>query len=403
MTYQAILVASIFLLLAFGLERLARTTGVPSAILLIAAGLVGKPVLTTFGLALEGIGAAVPIVGTLGLILIVLEGALDITLRRDRLRAALSGFLMAFGGFVLCTGIFMLVAHLALELTLLQSALLAVPFAVISSTIAIPSSGFLPSWGREFVVYESSFSDILGVLVFFSLLNSDGTIGGALMGLVGGGMLSLFLAIICAAGLVLVLMRIDGHIRFTPLLAGLFGLYAAGKLMHLSPLILVLLFGLMLNNPGLVIRFRPFRGWLDAQYETTLEEFKLLILELTFAVRGFFFILLGYWTDLKELVSIEAWLSAAFVLSVVYGSRYLLLRASRFELLGPLTCIAPRGLITVLLFLAAKEALSLPHFLYGTVMLVVLVSATMITFGRFRLAVADAATASSRGQPSEST
>lgn len=178
-------------------------------------------------------------------------------------------------------------------------------------------------------------------------------------------MLSLFLAVICAVGLVLILMRIDGHIRFTPLLAGLFGLYAAGKLMHLSPLILVLLFGLMLNNPGLIVRLRPFRGWLDEQYETTLEEFKLLILELTFAVRGFFFILLGYWTDLMELVSLESWLSALLVLAVVYGSRYVMLRVSRFDLLVPLTCIAPRGLITVLLFLAAKEAVSLPHFCTG--------------------------------------
>ncbi|MBK7357349.1 cation:proton antiporter [Propionivibrio sp.] len=403
MTYQAILIASIFLLLAFGVERLGRTAGIPSAILLIATGLAGKPVLASFGLALEGIGAAVPIVGTLGLILIVLEGALDIKLRRDRLRAASSGFLMAFGGLVSCAALFTLVAYLALDLTLHQSAVLAVPFAVISSTIAIPSSGFLPPWGREFVIYESSFSDILGVLVFFSLLNSDGTLGGALMGLIGGGVLSLFLAVICAVGLVLILMRIDGHIRFTPLLAGLFGLYAAGKLMHLSPLILVLLFGLMLNNPGLIVRLRPFRGWLDEQYETTLEEFKLLILELTFAVRGFFFILLGYWTDLMELVSLESWLSALLVLAVVYGSRYVMLRVSRFDLLVPLTCIAPRGLITVLLFLAAKEAVSLPHFLYGTVMLVVLVSATMITVGRYRLAAADAATASSRGQPSEST
>lgn len=106
MTYQAILAASIFLLLAFGLERLGRASGIPSAILLIAVGLAGKPVLTTFGLALEGIGAAVPIVGTLGLILIVLEGTLDIKLRRDRLRAAAGAFLIAGGGFVVCTTVF---------------------------------------------------------------------------------------------------------------------------------------------------------------------------------------------------------------------------------------------------------------------------------------------------------
>lgn len=402
MTYQAILAASIFLLIAFGLERMGRASGIPSAILLIAVGLVGKPVLATFGLALEGIGAAVPIVGTLGLILIVLEGTLDIKLRRDRLRAAAGAFLIAGGGFAVCTAVFAFAASLALNMTPLQSLILAVPFAVISSTIAIPSSSFLPPWGREFVIYESSFSDILGVLVFFSLLNSNGTLKGALMGLIGGGALSLLLALVCAVGLVLILMRIDGHIRFTPLLAGLFGLYAAGKLMHLSPLILVLLFGLLLNNPTLIVRFRPFRGWLDDRYEETLDEFRLLILELTFAVRGFFFILLGYWTNLSELVSPQAWLAATLILAVVYGSRYVILRLARFDLLGPLTCMAPRGLITVLLFLSAKEALPLPHYFFGTVMLVVLVSATLITIGRYRWSEAGAFPASSNARNPES-
>ena len=208
MTYQAILAASIFLLIAFGLERLGRASGIPSAILLIAAGLAGKPVLETFGLALEGISAAVPIVGTLGLILIVLEGTLDIKLRRDRLRAAAGAFLIAGGGFVVCTTVFAFAGSLILNLTPLQSVILAVPFAVISSTIAIPSSSFLPPWGREFVIYESSFSDILGVLVFFSLLNSNGTLKGALLGMIGGGALSLLLALVCAVGLVLILSLI---------------------------------------------------------------------------------------------------------------------------------------------------------------------------------------------------
>ena len=383
MTYQAILTASIFLLLAFGIERFGRASGVPSVIVLIAAGLAGKPILAAFGLTLEGIDVAVPIIGAIGLVLIVLEGALDIELRRERLRAAAGAFLMAGGGFVLCAAIFTFAAFQILSIPLLHAAILAVPFAVISSAVAIPSSGFLPPQGREFVVYESSVSDILGVMVFFALANSEGTATDVLLGFIGGGVLSLLLAAVCAVGLVLILMRIDGHVRFIPLLAGLFGLYAAGKLMHLSPLIMVLLFGLALNNPTLITRFRPFNHWLDDSYVSTLNEFKVLTLELTFAVRGFFFILLGYWTDLSDLATIEAWMATAFVLAVVYVSRYVMLRMARSELAGPLTWIAPRGLITILLYLSAKEVLHLPHYLEGTVMLVVLVSATLVAAGRW--------------------
>ncbi|MFY9326922.1 MAG: cation:proton antiporter [Georgfuchsia sp.] len=383
MTYQAILTASIFLLLAFAIERFGRVSGIPSVIVLIAVGLVGKPVLATFGMSLEGIDVAVPILGAVGLILILLEGALDIELRRERLRAAAGAILMAVVGFVVCTVVFALAASLILSMSLRQAAILSVPFAVISSAIAIPSSSFLPAHGREFVVYESSISDILGVMVFFALVNSRGTAKDVLLTLIGGGALSLLLAAICAVGLVLILMRIDGHIRFIPLLAGLFGLYAAGELMHLSPLIMVLLFGLALNNPTLITRFRPFRRWVDNSYEATLKEFKFLTLELTFAVRGFFFILLGYWTDLSDLAYIEVWLATAFILAVVYGSRYAIFRMVRSDLAGPLTWLAPRGLITVLLFLSAGEVLQLPHYLEGTVMLVVLVSAILVARGRW--------------------
>lgn len=398
MVYSAILIASVFLLVAFLVERFSPALGIPSVIVLVGLGFLAKPVLSSFGYALDGLDVTVPIIGAIGLVLIVLEGALDIKIRRDRLRLAGTAFGLALAGFFLCVGVFTMVAAWVLPMSVMQALVLAVPFAVISSAVAIPSSQFLPSEGREFVVYESSISDILGVLVFFALVNSGGSLRGVLLGLVGGGMVSLLLASICAVGLVLVLMRIEGHIRFVPLLAGLFGLYAAGKLMHLSPLIMVLLFGLVLNNPRLITRIPYLRNWMDDSYEATLNEFKVLVLELTFAVRGFFFILLGYWTDLSDLASLQAWLAAVVVLLVVYGGRYALFRAIRLESANSLQWIAPRGLITVLLFLGAKEAVTLPSYLGGTVVIVVLVSTALVTVARFR-----AAASGGRGRPDAMT
>lgn len=385
MTYQAIFVASAFLLLAFGIERVSSKIGIPAVVALIATGVIGKPMLAAFDLSIAGIDAAVPVLGSVGLVLIVLEGALDIELRRERLRAAAKAFSMAGAGFVVCTVAFAFLAAFTLPLPFFQATLLAVPFAVISSAVAIPSSGFLPQSGREFVLYESSVSDILGVMVFFALLNSDGTLPGILNSLAGGGILSLLMAVSCAIGLTLLMLRIEGHIRFIPLLAGMFGLYAAGKLLHLSPLIMILLFGLALNNPTLITRLRPFRNWIDESYPATLREFKLFTVELTFAVRGFFFILLGYWTDLSTLNSLHAWITAIVVLLVIYASRYAILRLARVDLADPLTWLAPRGLITVLLFIATKEAIELPAYIDGTIMLVVLISASLTAVGRVRL------------------
>lgn len=386
MTYAAILTASGILLLAFAIERLCLALKVPSVIILIATGLALRPVIEGFHITPRGLDTVVPIIGTLGLILIVLEGAMDLQLKRGRMRRILISVAVAAGGLLAVIAAFTGLAALAFDLPTMQAMLLAIPFAVISSAVAISSSGFLPPAQREFIVYESSLSDIFGVLLFFSLLHSDGTARGALLALAGGGALSLGLSVLFAVGLVLILMRIDGHVRFIPLLAGLFGLYALGELLHLSPLILVLLFGLTLNNPQLLARVPAFRNWFDESYEERLEQFKMLVLELTFAVRGFFFLLLGYWTQPSDVATINAWLVAGVILITIYGSRYLLLRAAQLPLASTLTWIAPRGLVTVLLLLHAQNALKVPGYLNGAVILVVLVSAGLIGIARLELA-----------------
>jgi NhaP-type Na+/H+ or K+/H+ antiporter len=167
------------------------------------------------------------------------------------------------------------------------------------------------------------------------------------------------------------------------LLAGLFALYAFGKLLHLSPLIMVLFLGLLLNKPELVTRFAPLRNWVADDYPATLSEFKTLVVELTFVVRGFFFVLLGYWADMSDLISPWAWLAALMVLAVIFGSRFALLKFMSTPVdYRLLLWIAPRGLITVLLFLEAREVFELPGYLNGAVTLVVLGSSAMILVTR---------------------
>ncbi len=406
MTYPTILSSSLFLLIVFGVERICRRWGVPSVIVLVTSGLIARPVLDSIGVQLNWAGLLVPIVGTIGLVLIVLEGALDIELRRERVRLIGATLFLATAGFVICVLVFATLAHLVLDLSLVQAVLLAAPFAVISSAVAIPSTTFLPRQGREFVVYETSMSDIIGVLVFFSLLRSDGSVQGALVTLLGGGVLSLLLSVFCAGGLMLVLLRVEGHIRFIPVLAALFALYATGELLHLSPLIMVLFFGLLLNKPSLVTRFHPFQDWIEADYHATLSEFKTLVVELTFVVRGFFFVLLGYWTDLSDLASPMPWLAAALILAVIFSTRWVLVPMTVGpDLAKPLVWIAPRGLITVLLFLTVRDSFALPGYLNGAVILVVLISSALILvagIAQGRLAPEDESQAASFRDPEAS-
>jgi NhaP-type Na+/H+ or K+/H+ antiporter len=383
MTYQAILSASLFLLGIYAVERICRALALPSVIALITGGLLARPALDAVGISLEWAGDLVPLLGTVGLVMIVLEGALDMELRRNRLRLLIATFAAAALGFLACLIPLAWLAATLLELTPVHALLLATPFAVISSAVAIPASAMLSPENREFVVYESAMSDILGVIVFFSLLGAEGSVETALLNLTAGGLISLLLSLLCALALVWLLHGMDGPIRYVPLLAGLFALYATGKLLHLSPLFMVLLLGLLLNNPHLLRRIPVYQAGMDENFRATVTQFHSLVAELTFVVRGFFFVLLGYWTDLYSFVNPGAWGVALTAGLVIYLGRYPLLRLLRSRRdAHALTWMAPRGLITVLLFLTVRDTMMIPDYFTGAVLLLVLISALLMVCAR---------------------
>jgi cell volume regulation protein A len=380
MTDRALLSLAGLFVLAYLLEVVGRRTKIPGVVLLISTGMVAREVLDRIGLELRFVESLLPVVGTIGLILIVLEGALDLEVRRKRALLIARSSSAAIAGFVVTLGVFAWLFSRLLAYDWAVAVLAAMPFAVISSAVAIPSSAGLPDNAREFVTYESSLSDIIGVLVFYAWLAANGSMQAFLGSLLGGGALSLLAAVATALGIFFLINRIEGHIRFVPLLAGLLLLYAAGKMLHLSPLILILVCGLLLNNPHLL----EWNAWLRSmhrpRYDQTLTEFKGLVAELTFAVKSVFFIMLGYWTNIAYMADWRAWAIAAVMIGVIYSSRAAILKLLRVRDPRLLTWLAPRGLITVLLFLAANDTGQLQGFPFGTVMLVVLATALVTSF-----------------------
>ncbi len=377
MANKAILAASALLLLAYVIEIVGRRLRLPAVVLLIASGIVGRQVLDSLGLALGWVDPIVPIIGTIGLILIVLEGALDLDVSRERTRLVVTSATSAMLGFALVLAGLTSLFAVTLPFSPAVAALAAIPFAVISSAVAIPSATGLAPQPREFVIYESSLSDILGVLVFYSWLDADGSIVQFAGDLFGGGALSLVAALFAAVGLYVLINRIEGHVRFLPMLAGLVCLYAIGKALHLSPLVLVLICGLLLNNPHLIAWLPRVRAIAHPEYDRTLQEFKGLVAELTFATKSFFFLLLGYWTELAEMKIWQAWALAGGAVLLIYSTRYAVLRLLRQADADRLLWIAPRGLITVLLFISAAETKKIDAFPFGTVMLVVLATSSL--------------------------
>ena len=375
MTDRALLVLAGLFVFAYLLEVVGRRTKVPGVVLLIATGMIAREVLDRVGLELRFVEALLPIVGTIGLILIVLEGSLDLELRRERAALIARSSGAALAGFLVTLAVFAWLFGRLLGYDWQTAVLAAMPFAVISSAVAIPSAVGLPANAREFVVYESSLSDIIGVLVFYAWLSAGGSMDRFLADLFGGGALSLLAAIVTALGIFFLINRIEGHIRFVPILAGLLLLYAVGKMLHLSPLILILVCGLLLNNPRLL----EWNAWLRSmhrpRYDATLSEFKGLVAELTFAVKSVFFIMLGYWTDVNEMADWRVWAIAAVMVGVIYASRFGILKLLRVSNRQQLLWVAPRGLITVLLFITASATGKLVGFPFGAVMVVVLATA----------------------------
>ena len=108
--------------------------------------------------------------------------------------------------------------HIGLSLDVPVAVLAAIPFAVISSAVAIPAAHGLPAQPREFVIYESSLSDIFGVLVFYAWLNAEGSLELFAFDLLGGGGVSLAAAAAVALLLYYFMNQLEGHVRFLPLI-----------------------------------------------------------------------------------------------------------------------------------------------------------------------------------------
>ena len=84
MTNTAILAVAALLVFAYVLDILGRRTRLPAVVLLIATGMVARQVTERFDLRLSWVDPLVPVIGTIGLILIVLEGSLDLDVRSER-------------------------------------------------------------------------------------------------------------------------------------------------------------------------------------------------------------------------------------------------------------------------------------------------------------------------------
>ncbi len=396
-----LVVLGAIVLVAYVFDFIGKRLRVPAVVLLIFVGIALRAGADFSGFSLSLPNALLPVLGTLGLILIVLEGALDISLTREHIGLVGRTFLCATLG-ILLTGALLTYALMWLyDATPLQALLHAGPFTVISSSVAIPAAVSLSKRLREFIVYESSLSDIVGVILFSALLRNDNGVGFTALHMSGEIALSVVVGVIAALAIFWLIQRIDHHVRVLPMIFGLTMMYGAGKLLHLAPLMLVVLVGLLLNNSFLIERLTRRRLAASDSFERDLDAFKHLTAEFTFVVRSFFFVLLGFSTPVSELMHPSAWLLAIVIMACSLLPRAPLMRWVAREKSRALLYFAPRGLITVLLFLSIPGEYAISGFPKAALMIVILMWAAVLTWGAVRADGADVADDAETGVATE--
>ncbi len=381
MTSTIIITLCILLLIAYVFDLTSSKTRIPSVILLLLLGWIVRQLSTVLHIRIPDLSGLLPLFGTVGLILIVLEGSLELELNRSKIgvikKASIAALLPMLALAVLLAYAFQ---YFQEGLSFRDALTNAVPLCVISSSIAIPSVKYLSSYNREFITYESSLSDIFGVVLFnFVALNELGEMHSAWTSVL---QLLLMIAVSFAATVLLAFLlgRIDHHIKFVPIILLVLLIYAIAKLYHLPSLIFILILGLFLGNLDELKRFNWVNKLRPDELNTEVHKFKDLITEATFLVRTVFFLLFGYLIETSELLNTGTLLWAIGILA---GA--LLIRALQFRLSGlklfPMLFIIPRGLINVLLFLSIVPVQQIPFVNKSLVLQLVLLSTMVMMLG----------------------
>jgi potassium/hydrogen antiporter len=270
----------------------------------------------------------------------------------------------------------------------------AIPLAVISSAIAIPSAARLPKSERDFVIYESAFSDVIGVMLYSLLIETD-SFAPLVVLEVGGKIIAVLLLCLISILLLAAFMdKVVGRVRHLPVIAALILVYAIGGLMHLPALLIILAFGLYARN-----LYHPFFAKImkkipSARLHEEMGQLHQLTAEAAFFVRSVFFVFLGFSVELADLNHRTPWLWAGACMLVLILLRVIVLRIlMKREPLHSLPYMMPRGLITILLFINIPEALKLQVIPKGMMLIIVLLSVMWMSVGLWNERKTDSAEA----------
>jgi len=349
-TYQILIVISLLIIFSYLFDLFAKKTLFPSVLLLLITGAVIKYSSVQLNLPIIDFSVLLPILGNLGLVLIILEGALELDYKKSKIPLIKKAFGAALFPMIititLITTLFIFYYSIDFHTAILN----AIPFAIISSAIAIPSSASLSLNKREFIIYESSISDIIGIILFnFVFVNTTLTFS-SILGLGSEILIILGVSAACCLIILFLLAKITLKIKYFLLFAVILLVYAIGKYFHLSSLLVILVVGLFLRNTSFFEINWFKKHFIYPNLKDDVSQLINFTAESAFLMRTFFFFIFGYTLNLHELLNSEIVIIGLTILIIIFVIRFFYLKYASERELIPEALISPRGLISILLF-----------------------------------------------------
>lgn len=381
-TNHYIIIFSSIIIISYFFNSYSKKTGVPSVLMLIVLGMI-------FGFYMEfqnRFSFILEVLGTVGLILIVLEGALGLKLLKSNIPTIFKSFAVSavtLGG---SSYIGALLLNSFFQLEIGVSLLITVPLSILSSSILLPSIDSVEENKREFLIYESTFSDIIGIIFFYTVLGLTMSknmfvpeYGLIISSLFGTTLFSVIISFL----LIYVFQKLTGQAKLFLLISVLMILYACAEMLNFSSLIIILMFGLILNNyklffKGILLRLIENEG----KVESIIDDFKVVTLESAFVVRTFFFIIFGWSIKITDLFDLKSFVIGGTIVLIIFSVRMITLlvfsKTTNIKNITPELFLAPRGLLTILLFYSIPRNLLPTNINFEGVFLYVIIICCLI-------------------------
>lgn len=388
--YIAIIGISLIIILSYFFNVISQKTNIPSVLMLIVLGILIKQGMNFMGISAgKQLFSLLELLGIVGLIMIVLEAALDLHLTKEKWPIIWKSFSVAFLSLLLSTAAIAYIINYFIIEDFFTCIIYAVPLSIMSSAIIIPSVGGLGEEKKEFMVYEGTFSDILGIMVFYFLIGNAGADNAQVVvwDVVSNISITIILSVLISYGLVLIFQKMNSQVKLFLLISVLLILYSVGKLFHLSSLLIILIFGLVLNNHNIFFK-GILKKWLHPKkVKGILHDFHLVTMETAFVVRTFFFVLFGITITLASLLNLEVALISLGILAALYIVRIFVIKLFVQKDINPQIWLAPRGLITILLFFAIPSEYQTDTFdsgilLYTIIISCIIMAASLVANGK---------------------